>query len=312
MNNLPKIFANCPAGCLWETVHREEFNRAATYLPIRLDSGETYVDPLNKYKIETPSADGAYTCVLNVLLRDNSELGEDDGSGSYYSTGINIPLADAYDAYRDYFYFEVLDFSYIEDEFYRLTYELNGNRKTYEFTDTTDFSLVGVSVADAIAVYRFNEDAEIVAKDGKDGAGVPAVTKDDNGKVLRVVGGAWAASEDAIPTFDLVTLGLPAIAPDGEGVLIETDTADILAALNKGAVKFIVGFNVGVEIKISLVMSPACVTASGEYSCSSINEFNGSMMITTISAADGGISVKCTPMENIIGAYINIALGGDY
>lgn len=170
MSNRPPIYGFCNAGCRRETVHKADFERSATYVEIGLDNGEAKVEPLHKYKINTNRTGSAYDCIVNVLLRDNGEYIEDDYSGELlYHREINIPLADAYDAYRNYFYFEVLDFSYVEDELYRLTYELNGKRKTYEFTETTDFSLVGVLVANAIALYRFNEDAETVARDGKDG-----------------------------------------------------------------------------------------------------------------------------------------------
>lgn len=41
-----------------------------------------------------------------------------------------------------------------------------------------------------------------------------------------------------IPTFDLVTLGLPVIDIEGEAVTLETDTTEIRAALEAGAVRF--------------------------------------------------------------------------
>jgi hypothetical protein len=316
MSNKSPIYGFCDAGCRRETVHKADFDRAATYIEIGLNNGAARVEPFHKYKIKTNIVDGAYACTVKILVNNN-----DDSVEISEPYELDIPITKAFDKYRDHFYIEVLAWDYVSEETYNLIYELNGEQQTFGYTTTEDLTLGGILIANATEVYRYNADAEILAKDGKDGRdgkdgkdglGVPKVTADDNGKVLRVAGGAWAAVDDAIPTYDLSVLGLSAIAPNGEHAVVETDTTDILAALNKGAVKFIVKFNIGTEIEISLVMSPACVTASGEYSCSSINEFNDSMMITTISAADGGISVKCTPMDNIIGAYINIALGGDY
>lgn len=115
-----------------------------------------------------------------------------------------------------------------------------------------------------------------------------------------------------VPTFDLVALGLPTIIPNGQYVRVATDTAEIIAALEKGAVKIIVNFNMGAEIAISLVLNPASVIAAGEYSCTATSEFNGIMLITTVGVGDGYVAAKCTPMDNIIGAYIDAALGGDY
>lgn len=32
MANKPKIYANCKAGCLWETVHKDDFQRSAAFI----------------------------------------------------------------------------------------------------------------------------------------------------------------------------------------------------------------------------------------------------------------------------------------
>lgn len=125
-------------------------------------------------------------------------------------------------------------------------------------------------------------------------------------------GGIGGGSEYEIPTFALVALGLPTIIPNGQYVRVATDTTEIIAALEKGAVKIIVNFNMGAEIAISLVLNPASVIAAGEYSCTATSEFNGIMLITTVGVGNGYVAAKCTPMDNIIGAYIDAALGGDY
>lgn len=119
-------------------------------------------------------------------------------------------------------------------------------------------------------------------------------------------------SECEIPTFDLTVLGLGAVVPGGDIVVLETDTTEITAALEKGAVKFIASFNIGTEISTALVLNPAAVLTSGEYSCTAMNEFSGTFLITTVNVANGFIAAKCTPMDSVIGAYIDAALGGDY
>lgn len=135
---------------------------------------------------------------------------------------------------------------------------------------------------------------------------------DTNRRVSALESGGGGGGEYAIPTFDLALHGLPTILPNGEYVQLGGDTTDIKAALEKGAVKVIVKFNMGVEVTVSLVLNPACVLATGEYSCTAINEFNDTILITTVGVGNGYIAAKCTPMDNIIGAYIDVALGGDY
>jgi hypothetical protein len=154
-------------------------------------------------------------------------------------------------------------------------------------------------------------------KDGKDGEdGVtPHIGANGNwfiGDTDTGVAAGGGGSEYEIPTFNLVALGLPTIIPNGQYVRVATDTAEIIAALEKGAVKIIVNFNMGAEIAVSLVLNPASVVAAGEYSCTATSEFNGIMLITTVGVGNGYIAAKCTPMDNIIGAYIDAALGGDY
>ena len=48
-----------------------------------------------------------------------------------------------------------------------------------------------------------------------------------------------------VPTFDLVELGLPPLVQDGSEVSLETDTTEIMTALEKGPVKFIVALGNG-------------------------------------------------------------------
>ena len=161
--------------------------------------------------------------------------------------------------------------------------------------------------------------------DGKDGAngtnGKDGVTPHIGGNGNWFIGdvdtgvsagGNGGGGEYVIPTFNLAELGLPTIIPNGQYVQLQTDTTELIAALDKGAVKLIVLFNMGAEIPVSLVLNPACVMATGEYSCTATNEFNNAMLFTTVGVGNGYIAVKCTPIDNIIGAYIDVALGGDY
>ena len=146
-------------------------------------------------------------------------------------------------------------------------------------------------------------------KDGVDGQDGVTPHIGDNGNWfigdvdtgVAAGGSGGGGGEYEIPTFNLAELGLGAIVPGGDMVVIETDTTEIVAALNKGAVKFIVSFNMGMEISTALVLNPAAILASGEYSCTTMNEFNGTFLITTVNVANGFIAAKCTLMDNIVG-----------
>ena len=97
---------------------------------------------------------------------------------------------------------------------------------------------------------------------------LPAVTENDNGKVLSVVGGAWAAAEQeaaAIPFFDLAEMGLPDVPSDGTAVDLATDTTEIKSALDNGSVKFAV--NLEDAGRIEFVMNKYSIDAYGLYAC---------------------------------------------
>ena len=77
---------------------------------------------------------------------------------------------------------------------------------------------------------------------------LPEVGREDNGKILGVVDGAWSAvsptvADGTIPFFDLAALGLPTVDTDGTTSDLAMDTADIREALDRGAVKFALNVN---------------------------------------------------------------------
>lgn len=52
MSNKPKIYATCKAGCLWETIHRSEFEKAMPYIPIAIpESGEVFLEVGSNYQL---------------------------------------------------------------------------------------------------------------------------------------------------------------------------------------------------------------------------------------------------------------------
>ncbi len=54
--NKPRIYATCPAGCLWETVHYEDFAKISGYVAQPIVNGVATLLPLKKYRIEVDSA----------------------------------------------------------------------------------------------------------------------------------------------------------------------------------------------------------------------------------------------------------------
>ena len=76
---------------------------------------------------------------------------------------------------------------------------------------------------------------------------LPEVSAADNGKVLSVVGGAWAAAEmesGDVPFFDLAALGLPNV-PIGSSVALAMDMTEIVAAHEKGLARLAINIEGG-------------------------------------------------------------------
>ena len=85
-------------------------------------------------------------------------------------------------------------------------------------------------------------------------------------------GVANALANVSTPTFDLAALGLATLSVGGYAQL-QTDTTEIRAALDRGAVKFVMNVNMGSEVSIGVVMNN--VGAQGEYICTHIAMLGG-------------------------------------
>lgn len=86
MSDKPQIYGNCKAGCLWETVHKEDFLSSAAMAEIGVDEyGLVEVDPFKKYKIHSgrhlfDEENNIYRYNTSVYLATNPE---DDDFGYY-------------------------------------------------------------------------------------------------------------------------------------------------------------------------------------------------------------------------------------
>lgn len=128
-------------------------------------------------------------------------------------------------------------------------------------------------------------------------SGTPNATAADNGKVLTVVDGkvVWAEPTGGrtgnIPSIDLVALGLPVIDVEGEAVTLETDTTEIRAALEDGAVRF----RVKVGYRGLVFESPFTMHDIAGGLCSyAFDALGGMPMMLNLTFKEGSISANCT------------------
>lgn len=189
-NELPKIKATCEAGCLWETVHRSEFEKSASIIKIYPNAdGEYILEKGKTYKIKSASAlDEMYEVYAFLLSLAWQTWSESSGAENGTYTVPEI----VYDKYADGVKFRFCDVN-ADGGMPNFVYEIDGERQTVTLADisTDSMSDYTLTLTNATEVYLYNSDAEI-------GVGqLPIVTEEDNGKVLRVVNGMW--SVDNIP-----------------------------------------------------------------------------------------------------------------
>ena len=94
-----------------------------------------------------------------------------------------------------------------------------------------------------------------------------------------------------IPSFDLTEMGLPAI-PIGQGfVRVETDTTEIMKALERGTVKL--SALAGVGDAIMPITTQGTVSFDGTvYQCGAMGYFRGSFVIVIVVVSDGMIEAS--------------------
>lgn len=169
--NKPKIYGTCPAGCLWETVHMEDFLKSASHYELSRDSDGFF--PLQRkrlYKIFAPlNLNETFNCAVSYKYRIS-------GNNAVYGIEIDLPTGDAY---AEFFTLRLVhdEVSSYDEETHAITvvYEINGVR--YTVTKTIESSPLPILLEDncleiedtaaKTQVFIYNKDATIEAKDGK-------------------------------------------------------------------------------------------------------------------------------------------------
>lgn len=113
------------------------------------------------------------------------------------------------------------------------------------------------------------------------------VSVDENGtrlsEKLSNLGTPSVSTDFSVPTFDLAALGLVAVTLDGTQALLQTDTTEIVSALEKGTIRFSLDVALGeVVMPFSVIPNIACSSADGVYMCTAVYELNGKILVTFI------------------------------
>lgn len=163
--NKPKIFAHCPAGCEWETVHRKDIEAIAALFPVTsdgiLERGKTY--RINK------TVEG--TTEWGFKISTEGDVPDGQGNINVCRHDISIPC----ESYEDYLHFRWLDMNFGfkdggDGVICSVIVEINGIRQTivvYESNDNSQelyhkFSRIVLTGATAGA-WVFNESARLTA-----------------------------------------------------------------------------------------------------------------------------------------------------
>jgi hypothetical protein len=209
MSDKPKIYGNCKAGCLWETVHKDDFDRSATWIKQYADEDGVYkVSPIQTYKINSPVSANAYSCAVSLVYWKYSSF-----TGLTTLTQYDFAITE-FDEYRDYFYFEILDIKATSTSL-TIVYEVNGNRYKEILQEHAFLTNAYIKIASATSVYLFNADASISADLGEGGGGGSVEVVQEKGTsttavmsqnaVTTEINDLWAAINYVAPTISTFT-----------------------------------------------------------------------------------------------------------
>lgn len=118
MSNKPKIYANCKAGCLWETVHKDDFQRSAGFIRQNVTDNGSF----KEFNLEA-----GQTCILKGDIVDENYFWKvvfeiRDEFNNIYQNATAI-LRDGWDTYIRVKHCGVFEQA---DGTYKIFYETNG------------------------------------------------------------------------------------------------------------------------------------------------------------------------------------------
>ena len=190
MSNKPRIYGYCPAGCKWETVHRDEFERSASIVACNKTEGDSFsLEPRKTYRIKKKVDLPSYKCGFSVSVCYTPTNSVEVWQGLILADrDVTVPADQADNPvdcllkghdYKDYFDIRLNDVSqsvrYDSDsgEWYSVIQAVvDYYGKTYTFVLTNADKQVEISsyrliVQYADECYIVNEFAEVKAKDGE-------------------------------------------------------------------------------------------------------------------------------------------------
>lgn len=218
MSNKPKIHATCKAGCLWETVHKDDFDASASHIKQYIDeSGKAFLIVDKEYKIfSSKDENNQFTC--NVIFSYN-----DNGV-----TKTHTITHENEDKYAESFVFRLLEASVSADATsITIVYEIAGIRYA-ETISGTKLSLIAenyIHVFGATKVLQYNANAQII---GTAGEVDTTLTKEGEPADAKATGERLAALEEAInyKAIDLTSFtALPSTAEKGSTVSVSLSWA---------------------------------------------------------------------------------------
>ncbi len=193
MSKNPKIYGFCDAGCKWETVHKDDFDRSAAFVAMPIQGGDTFVlEPLKTYRVK--KATSLANSGLGFHLFVAYTLGTDKFAKCIYDPD-DVPVTDPFGQYYNF------DFAWKEFVTVRLcTVERSSNArvavveidgKAYywilstEATEGEVYEDIHINVVDSDECYLVNEHAEILARAGEVPTAINLSEFDTTGKIVE-------------------------------------------------------------------------------------------------------------------------------
>lgn len=114
-----------------------------------------------------------------------------------------------------------------------------------------------------------------------------------SGQILEWSADGTAQWVDAVPSFNLTSLGLSVLTPGGSAVTLTTDTTAIRTAMEKGAVEFGFQFLYGTStLNGTAVVAPLYLAESNEYQGVFMGVVSGVPMCASFSISTTSISAR--------------------